>query len=445
MILRIFIKNFLSFYEETSASFFPGTGTSTKHVIRSEKRDDIPALKAAVLYGANASGKSNFIHAISFFKYFVTHGFAPQRGIEYESFKLSGKKKKLSKIEFEIKIKDKNYAYGAEFNQTEIKEEWLYVINKRTEQEIFTRRNTPSKVEVNFGKVKFSDKETENFAKFTGRGTARNKLFLQEAIHRNIDFIAEINSVYNYFKHQLKIISPESRYSGIDFHLKEDKNLTQTFSKFLKYFKTGVEELIRKEIALEEIKDLPQGVLDNIKSNLKANGRSLINSIGNRNNYAFEMDKHNNLRAFQLATTHKSFSGEDIHFSLQEESDGTNRIIDFIPSLIDLTSNDVVYIIDEIDRSMHPILTRGIIEFYLANSENTKSQLIVSTHESSLLDLELLRSDEIWFVEKEKNGNSKMYSLLEFKPRPVTKIRKGYLQGRYGAIPFLSNPNDLNW
>ena len=445
MIIRIFIKNVLSFYDETSVSLFPGKGTSNRHVIRSEKRDDIPALKTAVIYGANASGKSNLIKVISFFKSFVVKGYAPQQGIDYQPFKLSDKDNEPSKIEFEIKIKDKNYAYGVEFNRTEVLEEWLYIINQRKEQKIFARKNTKTKVDVIFEKVKFRDKETENFAKFTGRGTPRNKLFLQEAIHRNIDFIPEINIVFNWFRYQLKILFPNSRYSGIDFHVKETKNLFQKFSNFLRYFKTGISDLTRKKINLNEIKDLPKDLINDVTSNLKPNGKSMLNSFDNRNNYAFEKDSKNKLSVYKIATTHKSFTGKDVYFNLQEESDGTNRIIDFIPALLDLTSNDVVYVIDEIDRSMHPILTRGIIDFYLKNSENIKSQLITTTHEASLLDLELLRKDEIWFVEKEKNGNSKMYSLLEFKPRTETKIRKGYLQGRYGAIPFLSNPEDLNW
>jgi AAA15 family ATPase/GTPase len=94
---------------------------------------------------------------------------------------------------------------------------------------------------------------------------------------------------------------------------------------------------------------------------------------------------------------------------------------------------------------MHPALTKGIIDYFLSSSLSTKSQLIVTTHESCLLDLDILRKDEVWFVEKDKTGASKLYSLLEFKPRQDKDIRKGYLNGRFGAIPFLSNPKDLSW
>ncbi|NOX45474.1 MAG: AAA family ATPase, partial [Chlorobi bacterium] len=104
-----------------------------------------------------------------------------------------------------------------------------------------------------------------------------------------------------------------------------------------------------------------------------------------------------------------------------------------------------VYLIDEIDRSMHPILTKGILDYFLNQLIFSKGQLIVTTHESNLLDLEMFRKDEIWFVEKNQFGSSSFYSLLEFKPRADKDIKKGYLNGRFGAIPFLSNSKDLNW
>jgi AAA15 family ATPase/GTPase len=112
--------------------------------------------------------------------------------------------------------------------------------------------------------------------------------------------------------------------------------------------------------------------------------------------------------------------------------------------LIDLRLNDAVYLIDEIDRSMHPMLSQKILEYYFNYlSEKRDTQLIFTTHESNLLDLNLIRSDEVWFVEKAHDGSSHLTSLLDYKPRE--DVRKGYLQGRYGAIPFFANINNLKW
>ena len=137
MLIRIHIQNFLSFNKETTLSLYPGKGPGHDHVIRGEKRDDIPALKTAVVYGANASGKSNLVKAVAFMKHFVTRGFPSQKGIQYEPFKLSDDFNNPSKIEFEIKTNNNCYAYGADFTKEEVIEEWLVKLNKRTEQTVF--------------------------------------------------------------------------------------------------------------------------------------------------------------------------------------------------------------------------------------------------------------------------------------------------------------------
>jgi AAA15 family ATPase/GTPase len=134
-----------------------------------------------------------------------------------------------------------------------------------------------------------------------------------------------------------------------------------------------------------------------------------------------------------------------VNFDFEDESDGTKRLFDFVPLLQLLNRDDFTIIIDEIDRSLHPELTRNFIELFLTNEiANTNGQLIVTTHESSLLDFKLLRRDEVWFVEKNKHGESHLYSLEEFQPRFDKEIRKAYLQGRFGAIPYISDYQKLN-
>lgn len=121
---------------------------------------------------------------------------------------------------------------------------------------------------------------------------------------------------------------------------------------------------------------------------------------------------------------------------IAEESDGTRRLLNLLPALYHMTSRTSVFFIDEIDRSMHPLLSRTFLEFFL--NKCNESQLILTTHESNLLDLKLLRRDEIWFTEKDASGTTHIYPLTEFRVRG-DNIREHYLQGRFGAIPFLGN------
>ena len=131
-------------------------------------------------------------------------------------------------------------------------------------------------------------------------------------------------------------------------------------------------------------------------------------------------------------------------FYLNEESDGTVRLLDYIPAFQDIVNHNKVYIVDEIERSIHPLLIKELIRKF-SNDKDTQGQLIFSTHESNLLDQEIFRQDEIWFAEKDKNGCTDLYPLSEFKEHHTKDIRKGYLNGRYGGIPFLGNLQDLNW
>ena len=148
--------------------------------------------------------------------------------------------------------------------------------------------------------------------------------------------------------------------------------------------------------------------------------------------------------AKRIITQHTNSEGKNIEFNIGQESDGTKRLIDYIPAFQEIINNDKVYVIDEIERSIHPITIKEIVT-KLALDEQVKGQLIFSTHESNLLDQNILRPDEIWFAQKDLDGSSKIYSLSDFKIHNTIDIENGYLKGRFGGIPFLGNLKDLNW
>jgi len=145
--------------------------------------------------------------------------------------------------------------------------------------------------------------------------------------------------------------------------------------------------------------------------------------------------------AIQAAHEHRR--GQLVPLDLTEESDGTRRLLNLIPALHDLRMRGATYFVDEIDRSMHPILVWKFLEFFLNSCSSGPRQLIVTTHESNLLDLDLLRRDEIWFAEKDQTGATRLYSMMDFRVRKDLEIRKHYLQGRFGAVPFLGNLDRL--
>ena len=177
------------------------------------------------------------------------------------------------------------------------------------------------------------------------------------------------------------------------------------------------------------------------EENLKGK-RNLIHFFKNDKEYiARRVGKEFIVNKIKTFNTDKS--GDPVEFEPEEQSDGTRRMLDLIPAIQMLSNTASVFFIDEMDRSLHPSMTKELLRYFMSNA--SKGQLVFTTHESNLLDLEIFRQDEIWLSEKDKSGSTQMYPLSDFKPRYDLDIRKGYLAGRFGAIPFLGNLKDLNW
>lgn len=188
----------------------PGKGRlHPHHVIKGLTRNDVSLLKAGIIYGANASGKSNFVRAIDFTRKFILRGTtAEQKPIDFKSFLLDKSAiNKPSRIEIELKHKGKNYAYGFVVDHLNVYEEWLYEINKTTERVVFERRSEKSKAKINFQGIKFASSGEEQFLRFTGDGTRRNQLFLTECrirnVRDNVSNISDILNVIDWFQNSL--------------------------------------------------------------------------------------------------------------------------------------------------------------------------------------------------------------------------------------------------
>lgn len=441
MILRATFENIYSFRNRTEISFIAGKGTALEsHVCRAEKRDDLSILKSSIIYGANTSGKSNTIKAISLLKQIATKGL-PKEG--WNVFKLDETIKDDVRLELEMKIGNRYYAYGVVFNKQRIKEEWVYQITSRNEKRIYERTASDETSTIELGDVEGKN-DTTQFLKFLSEGTPKNKSFLSEYHYRNGKGINALTDVYDWFSNSLKIIFPDTRFQGLSFQMEKDAAFSDATRSLLDYFNTSISSIKKIKVQKENIIDIPDKIIDDLLLNAKPNHNSFVNSMDGVSNYFFETDESGKTTIFKQKTIHKKENGSDVIFEMNEESDGSVRLMDFIPCLIDLKLNSTVYLIDEIDRSLHPMLTQKMFEYYYKSlSANRDTQLICTTHESHLLDTNLIRTDEVWFVEKDKGGATQLSSLAEYKPRE--DIRKGYLQGRYGAIPFFADINKLNW
>lgn len=442
MLKRFTIENFSSFQKENSLDLTAGrTELKQEHCYDFKK---VKILKSAVIYGANASGKSNLFKAIDYGKEIVLNNLDNVDTYK-KYFRLDNDSvNKATKFEFEIEIDNRFFSYGFSsiLNKKEITEEWLYEIGKTTPELIFERNNNI----IDIGKL-LKNKDVQNrFNIYIEDMTNQSsRLFLSEIANKDLEFIEVkiINEIYNWFEEKLIIIYPDTQYEELG-SLRNNTSLTKTFKKYLSEFDTGVVDISSIEEDFENsLKNIPDELKKQIIKDISKN--DVVGTLKTPDSQFFTIfkDEKDELKVEKLGLIHSN-DVEEI-FELKDESDGTRRLFDLIP-LISKFSKDYTIIIDEFDRSLHPKLTKKFFElfFKLNNNVESKTQLIVTTHESTLLDQELVRRDEIWFIEKDKTGASNIFSLNQFKVRYDSKIEKAYLLGRYGAIPIFKTFDELD-
>lgn len=445
MLIKAIISNFMSIGPLQELSMVSGKVRGKRDHLHISK--DFNLLRFTAIYGANASGKSNFINALEFAQKAIANVFPKGYTNKYNRTS-SDNITNPSHFEFVIKIGKKYYSYGFEMilNKSSIVSEWLYEISSDNQKSEIFYRNLVSK-KFNLGKY-FKNEDVINRLKIYFEDTKYEDsiLFLSEMNRNKSDLykrkseLAVLADVFKWFKNTMEINYPEKMFSNYSYFMK--KANSEEICNTIKAFDTGITNFKIIDAKKEDLTNtIPADVLNSIFEDIEEEITKYkkenkdIASIGtllrgNKEFYIFEVSEKNEIEIKTIEFEH-SCSGT---YKLSEESDGTRRILELIEILFSENDNRV-FVIDEIDRSLHPLLTKQFIKSYLSSLENRKIQLIVTTHESRLLDLDLLRRDEIWFMNKNSNGCSELYSLEQFNERFDKKIDKAYLEGRYSAIP----------
>ena len=255
----------------------------------------------------------------------------------------------------------------------------------------------------------------------------------------------------HWFREHLTIIWPDAQYQALALRAHTDKQFADYLTEFLGVADTGIKgiELVAEKLDMDRhFPGMPEEIQKDLMDDLEhaPDHTMVINTP--KDFYTLRQDTAKQTELLTLRTKHQIPGGESVLFNTEDESDGTHRIMHMAPALLDLQSSDDVYIIDELDRSLHPLLCRLYVEAFLrgVKENRTRGQMILSTHETCLLDLDLLRRDEIWFVEKDQAASSRLTSLAEFDfpVRADLKVARGYLAGRFGAIPFIGDLRRLS-
>jgi uncharacterized protein len=261
--------------------------------------------------------------------------------------------------------------------------------------------------------------------------------------HRQNPVFELYKKALDWFESDLQIVLPQSRPESLAFLLDKIAQFKVFAEVCMQTFETGVDGIRVETIPIEDFLGPDnKAEAEKITAELRANPGNIMGYPNDIEHVDFVWED-GRANAKRVVLTHKEDKGKST-FILPEESDGTRRLLEYLPMLYMAIFSSKVCIIDEIERSLHPLIIKELIRKF-SEDQSTKGQLIFSTHESNLLDQEIFRPDEIWFAEKNKLGATELYPLSEFKEHHTLDIRKGYLNGRYGGIPFLGNLKDLNW
>ena len=392
-------------------------------------------LPIAAIYGGNASGKTNFFKALSFAKNLVVKGIQLDSLIPVETFRLDTESaSKPSRFSFELLIEETIYEYSFSVTQKVILEERLVKITSTSETVLYDRRN---------GKPYFgAGLEKDLFLDFAFKGTRDNQLFLTNSVSQKVE---TFRPVYNWFRNTLELVAPDTRFEPFEQFLDEAHSLYATMNEMLPKLDTGILHLGGESIPFEDL-PLPDALKTMIKEDVQEGMTVRVVSEPSVNRYIITR-KQGELIAKKLVSYHPKSDGTETKFELQQESDGSQRVIDLLPAFLEISAPQAskVFVIDEVDRSLHTHLTRRLLEGFLEScSPESRSQLLFTTHDVLLMDQLLLRRDEMWVAERDVTGASHLRSFSEYKDVRFDKdIRKSYLQGRLGGIPRMLSAGKL--
>ncbi len=444
MLVRFVVSNFLSFKKETEFNMLAGT-EQKHHKDHIYKRNSVDLLKTAALYGANGAGKSNLIKAINFLKRLVVEG-GEDTLSQVNVFRLDEGLKEIP-ASFEIEFIDGQlaYIYGIKVKTNQILEEWLFIsgLGGGEDELIFHRRFDNRHLKIEFSEKYYQDNDGKIVLDFIIENLVKSNVTLLYILSELKENFSDEKSVYKWFKNKLIPVFPDTKPgAALIAMISDSRELLEYVNNYIAAMETGMESIHIESSPFTEENTAGRIVYDKIKEDVVKHGMLEFKSRNDSSNMLAVLE-NDEIRIKRIVGNHKNEDGKNFGFFLHEESDGTNRLLELLPAFHRLLEPNVVLLIDEIDQSIHPILLKELIS-KIVSSGIICGQFIFTTHEANLLDQNIFRRDEIWFVEKDQ-GETKLYPLSDFDIRYDLDIRKGYLNGRFGAIPFMGDLQNLNW
>lgn len=452
MLINFTVSNFRSFDKEERFSMVAGKARNFSERTSRISSANVKLTKFKAIYGANASGKSNLVSAIDFMQHAVLHSIPTNATMDYCRVSETNAER-TSTFSVEVVLDNIRYIYGFEaiLNSGMFTKEWMYEVRRQRCRTIFYRdvQNGTYDVASYVEESQLADRLSFYADDIKNDGSI---LFLRvmnknkDSLYDAYPILEPYRNVYRWFRFKLSVNYPDEPITQYTYFF--DSEGSAAAEELLARFDTGISKVqVCDEPTDKLIAQFPKRLWSDLVESLTEQKKRyeeqqqeripaiMLRMQEDHSMYIFELIEEE-VRCKTLKFQHKH--GQSL-FSLKEESDGTIRLLDLLEVLL-ANSSDTVYVIDEVSRCLHPLLTKKLIGDFLALAAERNIQLIVTTHEADLMDLDLLRQDEIGFVGKrDDDGTSKIFGLDEFGARFDKRIRKAYLDGEYGGVPKLSN------
>lgn len=443
MLIKIYLENFKSFENSTEFSMIASSKISS-HSDHCFQIQNTKLLSRAVVFGANASGKTNLVDFFRFFISVLDSGL-PAWSAGYFCRNKEENRKKDTTVEIQFSVNDRFYACGfsAVLSERRITGEWLYELFESGSSSCIYSRDVSAEPQITTG-LKLQDPEKQRFSTYTEDfSAARSSLFLTE-MNRNKKFSDDsvfrvFVDVFCWLRDHIHVYMPGSEISSFQYYCSADS--LALLNRIIRTFDTGITDISTEELSVSEFsKMLPASVYSMVMTDLQSR---LEKSVVSPVRFSMRSGKcFFNIEAVagsdpKITTIRLKHGSSFFDFGFEDESEGTRRLFDLTDLLLTDT-DDSVFIVDELDRSMHPKLTMRFLEIFSEIHRGKRIQLIFTSHESSLLDLKFFRRDEICFAERNADNRSSLYSLDRFREYYDAELSKEYLEGRFGAVPAFS-------
>ena len=443
MLLKYIVSNYKSIGHSIEFSMFPTEDNTDDRYFTTidTKMGTWKILRRGAFFGPNAAGKSTFIESMKFARDYIVEGQKSGKRTRVNQFKgdfqdLNG----ITTFQFMFYLDKEVYDYGFSLDRSQVHEEWLMVLTDKEFTPIFTRvtdENWKTTIEITskLARSNAKDRKVAEVLKESMQENQKNQLFLYK-LHDN--GIKKAEKIISWFE-SIKIIFPNTKLQGLPIRVKEDEDFREFLSKTLSKLDTGVFKIsaLADEIDFKELvkkMDIPEEVVRDIEE--------IKNGIVNLNGKYFIFAENKNRTMFIQLKFEHHLNNNVVKFNIDDESDGTQRLLDLLPILFRMNNNtSMIYFVDELDRSLHTKLSKYFLDTFVCNSESSKNQIVFTAHDVNLINLDDFRKEEIWFIEKNTLGETKLKPFSDFDIKESQNTLKDYLNGRYGAIPVIGRGN----